>query len=884
MAKQVMPEAQLPARPTDIRASSEQLLKVSFFSQLKRKPSLDKFPGAVLVRHYRKGEVIFRQGEAGWTAFYALTSEDLLTLKLTQFYAAGNTREKIDLQEEVTILSMRVDQLQGVEKASAQENQLRQVATIHLAVGRPSPQEKPGFLGRLGLGRRQKAQEKQTFIPIDGPRDLDYETMQAPIYEGELFGEMSCKFRTPRSGTVVAKRDCYLLEIMRNILDQCQKDPAYKAASDERYRTHVMQRQLQQLPIFRDLTPAQVETIRQHAELVSFEAGERIFDEHERADVVYFIRTGLVKVLKKASALLSNSNIRNWDQLVQMLKLGEKEAASPRGKLWEMLPEKTKAVLRSAASADKLSNAERAEVLFGLNDVIKDRKLPESKRLQAIVNEPDFKSLVLDFPQFMKSWSDALLRQYNRHLIEQICAGAVRRYRPRVGPEVVLSYLARGEIMGEIGRLSNQARNASCVAHGHPQEDGSAKEAGQVELVKIPAAVFDRIVQENPVVQQQLERLAVERQRQFQERADQPIWEDATSVQFSKEFEQLGLIQGQQLMLIDLDRCTRCDECVRACANTHADGRSRLFLDGPRFGNYLVPVSCRSCLDPVCMIGCPVGSIHRGGNGQIVIEDWCIGCGLCSNQCPYGSIQMHDIGIIPEVRAHGWRYTVSTAVDSESWPHPKFNDQKWVVATGPFHFDRMLRDDLTDQLKQRGIKAAVGASACLYFRYEFQLASWLLNAQSRFELEVQSMDPELAVWINGIPLQRESYKGKKHAFSIPFQAPTAAKPKPGQPPVPPPPPARPATDYLRVGRNVIAVKATARPESEATLLMQLRFDEVRRAPGDDGGDEVVQKLVTERAVVCDLCSSQSHQTPMCVHACPHDAAMRVDARFDFPMK
>ncbi|MBL8797023.1 MAG: 4Fe-4S binding protein [Planctomycetia bacterium] len=882
MAKQVMPEAQLPARSTDIRASSEQLLKVSFFNQLKRKPSLEKFPGAVLIRHYRKGEVIFRQGEAGWTAFYALTSEDLLTLKLTQFYAA-TSREKIDLQEEVTVLSMRVDQLQSLEKASEAENKLRQIATIHLAVGRPSPKEKPGFFDRLRFGTRTKSDEKQTFIPIDGPRDLDYDSMQAPIYEGELFGEMSCKFRTPRSGTVVAKRDCYLLEIMRNILDQCQKDPAYKAASDERYRTHVMQRQLQQLPIFRDLTPAQVDLVRKHADLLTFEAGERIFDEHERADAVYLIRTGLVKVLKKASALLNNTAIRNWDQLVQLLKMGEKEPNSPRGKLWESLPDSTKAVLRPATSADKLSNADRTEVLFGLNDVLKDRKLPESKRLQPTFNEPDFKALVIDFPQFAKSWSDAVLRHYNRHLVEQICAGAVRRYRPRVGPEVVLSYLARGEVMGELGMLHQQPRSATCVAHGHPQEDGGNKDAGQVELVKIPAAVFGQIVAENAVVRKQLERIAAERQRQMQERADQPIWEDATSVQFSKEFEQLGLIQGQKLMLIDLDRCTRCDECVRACVNTHADGRSRLFLDGPRFGNYLVPVSCRSCLDPVCMIGCPVGSIHRGDNGQIVIEDWCIGCGLCSNQCPYGSIQMHDIGIIPEVRAHGWRYTVSTEVASESWPHPKFNDQKWAVGTGPFHFDRVFRDELSNHLKQQGSKNPVAASATLYFRYEFQLASWLLNVPSKFELEVQSLDPELAVWINGIPLTRESYKAKKHAFSIPPK-PATGKARPGQPPEPAPSPTRPATDYLRVGRNVIAVKATARPESEATLLLQLRLDEVRRAPGDEGNEEVIQKLVTERAVVCDMCSSRSHQTPMCVQACPHDAAMRVDARFDFPMK
>ena len=49
-------------------------------------------------------------------------------------------------------------------------------------------------------------------------------------------------------------------------------------------------------------------------------------------------------------------------------------------------------------------------------------------------------------------------------------------------------------------------------------------------------------------------------------------------------------------------------------------------------------------------------------------------------------------------------------------------------------------------------------------------------------------------------------------------------------------------------------------------------------------DEVIEKLVTHRAVVCDLCSSLPGRTPACVHACPHDAALRVDARFNFPSR
>ncbi len=37
---------------------------------------------------------------------------------------------------------------------------------------------------------------------------------------------------------------------------------------------------------------------------------------------------------------------------------------------------------------------------------------------------------------------------------------------------------------------------------------------------------------------------------------------------------------------------------------------------------------------PHCMVGCPVDSIHRGKHLQIVIEDHCIGCGLCADELP----------------------------------------------------------------------------------------------------------------------------------------------------------------------------------------------------------------------------------------------------------
>ena len=40
-----------------------------------------------------------------------------------------------------------------------------------------------------------------------------------------------------------------------------------------------------------------------------------------------------------------------------------------------------------------------------------------------------------------------------------------------------------------------------------------------------------------------------------------------------------GLIHGESVLLIDLETCTRCDECVRACADAH-DGTPRFVREG----------------------------------------------------------------------------------------------------------------------------------------------------------------------------------------------------------------------------------------------------------------------------------------------------------------
>jgi len=101
---------------------------------------------------------------------------------------------------------------------------------------------------------------------------------------------------------------------------------------------------------------------------------------------------------------------------------------------------------------------------------------------------------------------------------------------------------------------------------------------------------------------------------------------------------------GTETMVIDMDRCTRCDDCVRACAATH-DNNPRFLRHGPIHNNLMVAQACMHCTDPICMIGCPTGAIHRETfRGNVVINpDSCIGCSACANNCPYGAIRMVEV-------------------------------------------------------------------------------------------------------------------------------------------------------------------------------------------------------------------------------------------------
>ncbi|MBV9228964.1 MAG: 4Fe-4S dicluster domain-containing protein, partial [Chloroflexi bacterium] len=98
-----------------------------------------------------------------------------------------------------------------------------------------------------------------------------------------------------------------------------------------------------------------------------------------------------------------------------------------------------------------------------------------------------------------------------------------------------------------------------------------------------------------------------------------------------------GVVEGTEVLVIDLDKCIHCNECEEACARRH--GHSRMNRKGMVVGNISIATACRQCQDPVCML-CSRAGIARMPSGEVYITESCIGCGICAERCPYDNISI----------------------------------------------------------------------------------------------------------------------------------------------------------------------------------------------------------------------------------------------------
>ncbi len=190
--------------------------------------------------------------------------------------------------------------------------------------------------------------------------------------------------------------------------------------------------------------------------------------------------------------------------------------------------------------------------------------------------------------------------------------------------ERTLTYLGAGDSFGHDELWSSHLDNDVSL-------QTSLKAVGYVDLLRVPAPILEKYV---------FNKEEYSKSRPLHQLATHAVTQDAP-LEWAVEQR---FINGTKAMLIDLNRCVRCDDCVRACASTHG-GNPRFIRHGRTFDHWMVANACMHCADPVCMIGCPTGAIHRSlETGAVVInDDTCIGCGTCANSCPYNNIRLVDI-------------------------------------------------------------------------------------------------------------------------------------------------------------------------------------------------------------------------------------------------
>lgn len=444
--------------------------------------------GAAVARRFRAGDLAVRQGDPGWTAFYILRDVDVQRVGLDpvrDLAASASSMAGEDLEVSTDMVSL----LDGLT------TDLPVLAEV-LVDGTPAQPSFDGPRARGGLldllYRRQRPRPKM----VPPPAALESSESVAELRAGDLFGEQSCFTHQPRAATVRVVDDCWMLEVMGNLLELALENQPFRDALETEHRARVLRTRLASLGPFTGLDAATLERLRSGAEIVTFAPGDTVYAEGDRPDAVYFVLRGHVRL--------------------------------ERG-------------------------------------------------------------------------------------------GRVLRYR------------GRNDGVGVGAVLDDGGRSHACVVHDPNPTPRRGQPGARCELLRIPLTHLQQVAERAPDLKGSLRLAAQDDLLATVDLGGGAAVENVAGA--------LGLLDAQSVLLIDLEKCTHCDDCVQACASVH-DGIPQLVRSGPQLGRFQVATSCRQCDDPGCLVGCPVGAIHRGPIGEIVIESWCIGCGLCGEQCPYDAIDL----------------------------------------------------------------------------------------------------------------------------------------------------------------------------------------------------------------------------------------------------
>jgi len=204
--------------------------------------------------------------------------------------------------------------------------------------------------------------------------------------------------------------------------------------------------------------------------------------------------------------------------------------------------------------------------------------------------------------------------------------GVVKASRQRQGSVSILAYFNTHDVVG--------------MSDGTTRDYG-LDAVGQCEIIFLPRNAFLTMMMKYPQIADRFKKDDMSRRGAMQQIG-------GTMIMAANQLIGAG-VEVESLLVINLDRCVRCGNCVRACHARHKytrlDRRGPIFrrrakMDKARHEHIMLPASCRHCRDPECMIGCPTGAIQRFSDGDVDINDNCIGCQNCARKCPYGNITM----------------------------------------------------------------------------------------------------------------------------------------------------------------------------------------------------------------------------------------------------
>ena len=369
----------------------------------------------------------------------------------------------------------------------------------------------------------------------------------------------------------------------------------------------------ERIPIFSQVNPLVFRELMLDSNVVVPEPGAVIFAKNDYTNTFFTILDGSVEVEVSADLTIKSGQGNFFGEM--SLLSGRRRSATVRAGPFCVLietPRRTMNKLVNSVDAVKRVLDETFILRTIQQRFAPGVPLEELRPIAKAAQMNQFRPGEVIFKEGDKA--DAL------HLIR---SGSVTVAKTFDNREIPMAYVAAGNYVGEMGLLGNSDRSATVRA------------TVKTESISLDSGTFLDLLQKSPEL---LESMRDEVKQRTQQNVR--LQADASAGDMLSFLMQQGLGEATDVLLIDKELCVGCDNCEVACAETH-DGTSRLNRRaGAVFAHIHVPTSCRHCEDPHCMKDCPPDAIKRSPGGEVFIQDNCIGCGNCEQNCPYGVIQM----------------------------------------------------------------------------------------------------------------------------------------------------------------------------------------------------------------------------------------------------